>query len=37
MPDSDMTLSTLIDVGRLLKFKMAAIETGIDGRHLEFR
>ncbi len=35
-PDSDVTLSTLSDVGRLPKFKMAAIETGSGGRHLEF-
>jgi len=37
MPDSDITLSTLSDVGRLPKLKMAAIETGSDIRHLEFR
>ena len=37
IPDSDMTLSTLSDVGRLPKFKMAAIETGSGGRHREFR
>ncbi len=37
MPDMDMALSTLSDVGRLPKFKMAAIETGSGGRYLEFR
>ena len=37
MPDMDMALSTLFDVGRPPKFKMAAIETGSGGRHLEFR
>ena len=37
MPDMNMTLSTLSDVGRLPKFKMAAIETGSSGHHLEFR
>ena len=37
MPDMDMALSTLSDVGRLPKFKMAAIETGSGGHHLEFR
>ena len=26
-----------IDVGRLPKFNLAAIETGSDGSHLEFR
>jgi hypothetical protein len=31
-----MTLSTLSDVSQLLKFKMAAIETGSGGRRLEF-
>ncbi len=36
MPDMDMTLSTLSDVGRLPKLKMAAIETGTGSgdRHL---
>ncbi len=37
MPDMNMTLSTLSDVGRLHKFKMAVIKTGSGGRHLEFR
>ena len=38
MSDVDMTLyMTLSDVDRLPKFKMAAIETGSSGRHLEFR
>ncbi len=37
MPDMDMALSTLSDVGRLPKFKMEAIEIGSGGRHLEFR
>ncbi len=37
MPDMDKALSTLSDVGRLPKFKMAVIETGSGGRHLEFR
>jgi hypothetical protein len=37
MPDPDMTLSTLSDVDRLPKIKMAAIETGSCGRHLELR
>ena len=32
MPDLDMTRSSLSDVGRLPKFKMAAIETGSGGR-----
>ena len=30
-------MSTLSDVGRLPKFKIAAIETGSGVRHLEFR
>ncbi len=37
MPDMDMALSTLSDVDQLPKFKMAAIETGSGGRHLEVR
>ncbi len=37
MPDMDMALSTLPDVNRPPKFKIAAIETGNAGRHLEFR
>ncbi len=37
MPDMDMTLPKLSEVGRLLKFKMAVIETGSGGRHVEFR
>jgi len=37
MPDMNVTLSTLSDAGRLPKFKMATIETGSGGRHLEFR
>ena len=37
VPDSSMTLSTLSDVSRLPKFKMASMEIGSDGRHLEFR
>ncbi len=36
MPDMNMIQSTLSDVGRLPKFKLAAIETGSGGRHLEF-
>ncbi len=37
VPDSGMTLSALSDVGRLPEFKMASMETGSAGRHLEFR
>ena len=37
MPDMDMTLLTLLIVGRLPKVIMAAIETGSGDRHLEFR
>ena len=37
MPDMDMALSTLSDVGLLPKYKIATIETGSGGRHLEFR
>jgi hypothetical protein len=37
MPDFDVTLSSLSDIGGLAKFKMAAIETGSGARHLEFR
>jgi hypothetical protein len=37
VPDLDVTLPTLPDVGRLLKFKTAATESGSGGRHLEFR
>ncbi len=36
MPDMDMALSTLSDVGRLRRLNMAAIETGSGGLHLEF-
>ena len=36
MPDMSMILSTLCDVGRQSKFKMAGIEIGSGGRHLEF-
>jgi len=37
MPDMVVALSTLSDVDRQTKFKMAAIETGSGGRRLEFR
>jgi hypothetical protein len=36
MPGTHKSLSMSSDVGRLPKFKMAAIETGSGGRHLEF-
>jgi hypothetical protein len=37
MPDMDDSVDFLSDVGQLEKFKMAAVETGSGGHHLEFR
>ena len=37
MTDMDDSIDYVSDVGRLEKFKMAAVETESGGRHLEFR